>query len=85
MTKPSGTKAHTRRKRREGTGGVHAWLQARVDPDVRKLAEAGAAARGVTLSRYVEQLVQADDLAHQYREQQLVQGELELGETEACA
>jgi predicted HicB family RNase H-like nuclease len=73
------------RKRRSDTGGVHAWLQVRVDPDVRELAEAGAAARNVTLARYVQSLVEADELAREYMRQKLAQQELEFGPREACA
>jgi hypothetical protein len=73
------------RKRRPDTGGIHAWIQVRVDPDARKLAEAGAAARGVTLSRYVQSLVEADDLAHEYMRRELAQKELDLDLPEARA
>jgi hypothetical protein len=83
MAKPPARKRPGPRKRRADTGGVHAWVQVRVDPDVRKLAEAGAAARNVTLARYIEQLVQADPLAREYLENQRAQGALDFHEAEA--
>jgi hypothetical protein len=46
---------------------------------VRKLAEAGAEARNWTLSRYVESLVQADEVAreHLIRKGEQIEADLE--------
>jgi hypothetical protein len=52
------------RARRDRTYG-QAWvfLQTRVSPEVRERAHRGAAARGVSMSRYMEMLIEADELA----------------------
>lgn len=54
------------RNRRPSTGGNHALLQARVDPEVRELAHRGAAARGVSVARYIESLIREDKIAAEY-------------------
>ena len=54
----------TGRTRRRNTGGLHALIQGRVDNEIKSLAGKGAAARGVSLARYIEILVAADELAH---------------------
>jgi hypothetical protein len=41
-------------------------MQARVDPELRERAHRGAAARGVSLSRYMEMLIEQDELADSY-------------------
>ena len=41
----------------------HALLQGRVEPEIKERAERGAAARGVSLTRYLEMLIEADQLA----------------------
>ncbi|WP_242911451.1 hypothetical protein [Actinomadura terrae] len=41
----------------------HALLQGRVAPGIKERAERGAAARGVSLTRYLELLIEADELA----------------------
>jgi hypothetical protein len=56
------------RRRRVSTGGVHALLQGRVDPAIKERADRGAAARGVSIARYLEILIEADQLADSYVE-----------------
>jgi len=56
----------TGRTRRRNTGGLHALIQGRVDNEIKSLADRGAAARGVSIPRYIEILVAADELAHAY-------------------
>ncbi|GAA2702258.1 hypothetical protein [Nonomuraea recticatena] len=41
---------------------MHGTLQGRVSPETHRLARNGAAARGVSISLYLEQLVEADPL-----------------------
>lgn len=41
----------------------HALLQGRVEPEIKERAERGAAARGVSLTRYLEMLIEDDRLA----------------------
>jgi hypothetical protein len=74
-----------RRTRRANTGGIHAILQARVNLDVKQLADAGAAARGVTLSRYIQSLIEADEVAQAFLEQERRQGELDLQEVQRAS
>ncbi|WP_049566587.1 hypothetical protein [Nonomuraea sp. SBT364] len=50
------------RTRRANTGGVHGTLQGRVSPEIHALAWKGAAARGQSISLYLETLVEADPL-----------------------
>jgi hypothetical protein len=52
------------RTRRPDTGGVYGSLGGRVSPKIHKLAWAGAAARKVSISLYLERLVEADPLTH---------------------
>ena len=56
------TAAHAGRTRRE-RGGPWVWMQARVSPSLKDRARRGAAARGVTLSRYMELLIEDDAVA----------------------
>ncbi len=51
------------RRRRVSTGGLHVLLQGRVDPAIRERANRGAAIRGVSIARYLEILVEGDELA----------------------
>ncbi|MFI0453272.1 hypothetical protein [Actinomadura sp. 6N118] len=41
----------------------HRLLQGRVQPGIKERAERGAAARGVSITRYLELLIEADELA----------------------
>ncbi|GAA2411227.1 hypothetical protein GCM10010404_81440 [Nonomuraea africana] len=50
------------RTRRPDSGGVYGSLGGRVSPEIHELAWAGAAAKGVSISLYLEQLVEADPL-----------------------
>lgn len=43
--------------------GPSVFLQARVDPAVRDRARRGAEARGISVSRYMQELILADELA----------------------
>lgn len=72
-----------RRKRRPDNGGNHAILQARVDPTTKELANAGAEARNWTLSRYIQELVEADQLAREFLARKQDQGELPIELTKA--
>jgi len=56
------------RRRRASTGGLHVLLQGRVDPDIRERAHRGAAVRGVSIARYLEILIEGDELADTYAE-----------------
>ena len=56
------------RRRRASTGGVHVLLQGRVDPAIKERADRGAAARGVSIARYLEILIEGDDQADAYVE-----------------
>jgi hypothetical protein len=66
------------RRRRASTGGVHVLLQGRVNPAVKEKADRGAAARGVSIARYLEILIEGDDLADEYVEPD-PDGQLDLG------
>ena len=46
--------------------GPWVFLQSRVSPEVRERAHRGAAARGVSVSKYMEMLIEADELADTY-------------------
>jgi antitoxin component of RelBE/YafQ-DinJ toxin-antitoxin module len=48
-------------------------FQARLDPAIKARAKRGAKARGVSLSRYVEMLIEADDLADTVDDDQLAE------------
>ena len=56
------------RRRRASTGGVHVLLQGRVDPAIKERADRGAAARGVSIARYLEILIEGDEVADAYVE-----------------
>ena len=56
------------RRRRASTGGVHVLLQGRVDPAIKERADRGAAARGVSIARYLEILIEGDEVADTYVE-----------------
>ena len=56
------------RRRRASTGGVHVLLQGRVDPAIKERADRGAAARGVSIARYLEILIEGDEMADAYVE-----------------
>lgn len=71
-------KKSERRRRRPDNGGVCSILQARVDPEIKALADAGAAARQVTLSVYMQELIKRDELAREYLALQEAQEELDL-------
>ena len=43
-------------------------LQGRVDPAIKERADRGAAARGVTIARYLEILIEGDKVADAYVE-----------------
>lgn len=47
-------------------GRTWVFLQARVDPELRERARRGAAARGVSMSRYMELLIEADEAPDNY-------------------
>ncbi len=55
-----------RSRRVSSEGGIHVLLQGRVDPDIRERAHRGAAVRGVSIARYLEILVEGDELADTY-------------------
>jgi hypothetical protein len=55
-----------RRRRTSSEGGIHVLLQGRVDPDIKERAHRGAAVRGVSIARYLEILVEGDELADTY-------------------
>lgn len=57
------------RTRRRSTGGVNALIQARVDLEVKALADKCAAAAGLSIARYVETLIQADAVARGFAPQ----------------
>ena len=44
--------------------GPSLTLRARVSPGHKRLAELGARARGVTIARYLELLIEGDEVAH---------------------
>lgn len=48
---------------RHRAAGPSTPLKARVTPEHKALAEAGATARGVSLARYVEILIEQDEIA----------------------
>ena len=54
------------RRRRTSTGGVHVLLQGRGDPAIKERADRGAAARGVSIARYLEILIEGDEVADTY-------------------
>ena len=54
------------RRRRANTGGLHVLLQGRVDPAIKERADRGAAVRGVSIARYLEMLIEGDELADTY-------------------
>ena len=56
------------KRRRASTGGVHVLLQGRVDPAIKERADRGAAARGVSIARYLEILIENDEVADTYVE-----------------
>jgi hypothetical protein len=66
------------RRRRASTGGVHVLLQGRVDPAIKAKADRGAAARGVSIARYLEILIEGDAVADDYVEPD-PSGQLDLG------
>jgi len=66
------------RRRRASTGGVHVLLQGRVNPAIKERADRGAAARGVSIARYLEILIESDDLADEYAEPEACD-QLDLG------
>jgi hypothetical protein len=68
------------RRRRASTGGVHVLLQGRVDPAIKERADRGAAARGVSIARYLEILIEGDEVADTYVEPDSCQ-QLDLGVT----
>ena len=74
----SGMAAIAGRRRRVSTGGIHVLLQGRVDPVIKEKAHRGAAARGVSIARYLEILIEGDDLADEYVEPDPSQ-QLDLG------
>ena len=47
-------------------GGLHVLLQGRVDPAIKARADRGAAVRGVSIARYLEILIEGDELADTY-------------------
>jgi hypothetical protein len=51
---------------RRGYGTTWVLMQARVDPEVRERAHRGAAVRGVSVSRYMQMLIEQDELADSY-------------------
>ncbi|MFF0526580.1 hypothetical protein ACFYTC_48510 [Actinomadura nitritigenes] len=55
-----------RKPRRKRSAGPSVPLKARVTPDHKELAERGAKARGVTLARYVELLIEGDEIARNF-------------------
>ena len=66
------------RRRRASTGGVHVLLQGRVDPAIKERADRGAAARGVSIARYLEILIEGADQADAYVEPDACE-QLDLG------
>jgi hypothetical protein len=74
----SGMAAIAGRRRRASTGGVHVLLQGRVDPAIKEKADRGAAARGVSIARYLEILIEGDAVADDYVEPD-PSGQLDLG------
>jgi hypothetical protein len=74
----SGMAAIAGRRRRASTGGVHVLLQGRVDPAIKEKADRGAAVRGVSIARYLEILIEGDDVADDYVEPD-PSGQLDLG------
>jgi len=67
-----------RGRRVSSEGGIHVLLQGRVDPAIRERAHRGAAVRGVSIARYLEILVEGDELADTYAEPD-ESGQLDLG------
>jgi len=55
-----------RRRRTSSEGGIHVLLQGRVDPAIKERAHRGAAVRGVSIARYLEILIEGDELADTY-------------------
>ena len=53
-------------------------LQGRVDPAIKERADRGAAARGVSIARYLEILIEGDEMADTYVEPDSCQ-QLDLG------
>lgn len=53
-------------RERRSPSGAHELLQGRVRPEVKERARRGAAVRGISLALYLEQLVEADELADTY-------------------
>jgi hypothetical protein len=66
------------RRRRASTGGLNVLLQGRVNPEIKEKADRGAAARGVSIARYLEILIEGDALADEYVEPD-PSGQLDLG------
>jgi hypothetical protein len=54
------------------------FLQTRVSPEVRERAHRGAAARGVSVSKYMEMLIEADELADTFDRGDCEQLDLDL-------
>lgn len=61
--------APTRRHQKRAPG-PSIPIKVRVTPEHRALAEAGATARGVTLARYFELLIEQDEISRQALEAQ---------------
>jgi hypothetical protein len=66
------------RRRRASTGGLNVLLQGRVNPEIKEKADRGAAARGVSIARYLEILIEGDAVADNYVEPD-PSGQLDLG------
>ncbi|MER6816455.1 hypothetical protein ABT299_44940 [Spirillospora sp. NPDC000708] len=82
MATPIG--AQQRRKKRRRANGPGVELKARVTPEIRELATHGAAARNVTLARYIEMLIEEDEIAlHRQRQHQEQDGRDEAAELSA--
>jgi hypothetical protein len=56
------------RRRRASTGGVHVLLQGRVAPALQERANQDTAPRGVSIARYLEILIEGDEVADTYVE-----------------
>ena len=53
-------------RRRRERGSAWVFLQSRISPETKELARRGAAARGISMNRYIELLIEEDDLARSY-------------------
>lgn len=79
MATPIGAQQRRQKKRRANGPGVE--LKARTSPETRELASHGAAARNVTLARYIEMLIEEDEIArHHQRQHQQAQAQGEQDE-----